>query len=84
MSKNFHPSNSCHVKYAGHCPIPWARVNSNIIFKYDSSGPQLVYRCLPRLQPQEEIISVCTSNGTWYPNPADIVCTFANEGIALN
>ena len=66
---------------AGQCLVPWTNISSNISFMH-RVGPQLVYQCLPGLQPHGEMVSVCTSNGTWYPNPADIVCT--HEGIVMS
>jgi hypothetical protein len=49
-----------------------------VSFEYSVTvdGSQLVYSFLPGLQ---KIASVCTRNGTWYPNPANITCT--TEGI---
>ena len=65
------------------CPILWENVGSNVSFDYSSSGPRLAIVCnnLPGLpvSPQGEIVSMCTGNGTWYPNPAEIVCTQANN-----
>ena len=60
------------------CPIPWENVGSNVRFEYSASGSRLVYNYLPGL-PQGEIVSICTGNGTWYPNPAEIVRTQANN-----
>ena len=59
------------------CPIPWVNMSSNISFEYRTDGPQLV--CNNR----EDITSIilCTSNGSWYPNPAEIICTQFNEGL---
>ena len=65
------------------CPIPWENVGSNVSFEYSTSGPRLVCNYLPGVvSPQGEIVSICTGNGTWYPNPAEIVCTQANEGLS--
>ena len=56
------------------CPIPWANMSLNniISFEYDADGPRLV--CNNR----EDIASICTNNGSWYPNPAEIICTQLN------
>ena len=60
------------------CPIPWENVGSNVTFEYSISGTRLV---LPGLPLEGNIISVCTNNGSWCPNPADIVCTQPNQGL---
>lgn len=54
-------------------------MNSNLSFKYSArvDGPQLV------CNDQEDTVSVCMSNGSWYPNLAEIVCIqlIDNEGL---
>ena len=63
--------------------LPWSNINSaNVSFEYrlNVGGPQLVYSCFPGFQHQGEIASVCTNDGTWYPNPAEIVCAIASNG----
>ena len=43
-------------------------MSSNTSFEYRADGPQLV------CNNQEDIASIiCTSNGSWYPNPAEII-----------
>ena len=46
-------------------------MNSNLSFKYSAhvDGPQLV------CNNQEDTVSVCMGNGSWYPNLAEIVCS---------
>ena len=70
-----------YIIYIDQCRIPWIAVSSefNVTFEYGISGPRLVYNCLSGLPPTGEIVSVCTSNGSWYPNPAEIVCTQPND-----
>lgn len=65
------------------CPIPWENINSNVTFEYSISGTRLIYNHLSGLSSKEEIISVCTRNGSWYPNPAEIdLCTAPNQGLS--
>ena len=47
------------------CPIPWENVSSNVTFAYSVNESS---HYLAELSPQGEIVSVCTSNGIWYPN----------------
>ena len=66
------------------CPIPWEKFNvgSNVTFEYSISGPRLIYNHPSGSSPKGEIISVCASNGSWYPNPAEIdLCTVPNQGL---
>ena len=65
--------------YIGHCPITPSSI-TDLVTTFVSNGPRLVYRCLPGLHPQGEMVSVCLSNGTWYPNPAEIACAIASNG----
>ena len=58
------------------CPIPWENVGSNVTFEYSISGTRFILSVL-----EGNILSVCINNGSWYPNPADIVCTQPNQGL---
>ena len=69
--------------YIGHCPITPSSI-TDLVTTFVSNGPQLVYRCLPGLQPQGEMVSVCLSNGIWYPNPAGIVCTSNGNSTSMH
>ena len=65
------------------CPIPWENISSNVTFEYSISGPRLIYNHFSGLSPKGEIVSVCTSNGSWYPNPAEIdLCIVLNQGLS--
>ena len=65
------------------CPIPWENVGSNVTFEYSINGTRLIYNHSSGSSPKGEIISVCTSNGSWYPNPAEVdLCTVKNQGLS--
>ncbi len=65
-----------YIKYYGiiitvNCfdPVPVA----GVIFKPFSNtteGANISFNCEPGLEPQREDLSVCSSNGSWAPNPA--------------
>ena len=33
------------------------------------------FNCEPGLEPQKEDVSVCSSNGSWVPDPEDRICS---------
>jgi hypothetical protein len=55
-----------------------------VTYVYSISGPKLIYDPeLSELSPKVEIVSVCTSNGSWHPNPTGVVCTqLPNQGLS--
>ncbi len=38
-------------------------------------GANISFNCEPGLEPQRDDMSVCSSNGSWVPNPAHIICS---------
>ncbi len=38
-------------------------------------GANISFNCEPGLEPQKEDVSVCSSNGSWVPDPAHRICS---------
>lgn len=45
-------------------------------------GSKVFYRCNAGLTPQEQMISVCASNGSWAPDPIELQCSQLPPGIS--
>ena len=45
-----------------------------------TEGASISFTCGPG---QEEIIAICSSNGSWTPNPADRICTNPPESTGI-
>ena len=41
----------------------------------------VTFQCSPGLVPSQQIMSVCAANGSWAPDPADLVCIGKPGGI---
>ena len=44
-------------------------------------GSQIVFQCNPGLAPSQQRMSVCMADGSWTPDPADLVCMSPPPGI---
>ncbi len=44
-------------------------------FSDTTEGANISFNCEPGLDPQREDVSVCSSNGSWVPDPAHRVCS---------
>ena len=48
-----------------------------------TEGTEIMYKCRPKLQPQNNITSVCESDGRWSPDPALHNCTGQNMTLDI-
>ena len=56
-------------------PNPPLRGFIDRILTAASNGTDAVfYQCNPGLLPEGELRAVCASNGSWYPDPMDLIC----------
>jgi len=56
-------------------PNPPLRGFIDRILTAASNGTDVVfYQCNPGLLPEGELRAVCASNGSWYPDPMDLIC----------
>ncbi len=44
-------------------------------FSDTTEGANISFNCGPGLEPQKEDVSVCSSNGSWVPDPAHKICS---------
>ncbi len=44
-------------------------------FSDTTEGANISFNCEPGLEPQREDVSVCSSNGSWVPDPAHKICS---------
>ena len=44
-------------------------------------GSQIVFQCNSGLAPSQQMMSVCAANGSWTPDPAELVCMSPPPGI---
>ena len=59
-----------------HCNYP--NVGPNVSIEGYSSGvegSQIVYYCQPGLLPSDRLVANCRDDGSWSPNPDNLVCT---------
>ena len=61
--------------YAANCGVPRPPGNGTIV-NYTSTveGSALLYQCNPGFGPVGEMTAVCAANGSWSPDPADVMC----------
>ncbi len=43
-------------------------------FSDTTEGANISFNCVPGLEPQRDDVSVCSSNGSWVPDPAHRIC----------
>ena len=57
------------------CGDPSLPLNG-FVMAYDSTleGSQIVFQCSPGFAPLQEIMSVCMADGSWTPDPTELVC----------
>ena len=55
-------------------PSPVAGVILNP-FSDTTEGANISFNCELGLEPQKEYVSVCSSNGSWVPDPEDKICS---------
>ena len=41
----------------------------------------VAFQCNPGLVPSQQMMSVCAANGSWTPDPAELVCMLPPPGI---
>ena len=41
----------------------------------------VAFQCNPGLAPSQQMMSVCAANGSWTPDPAELVCMSPLPGI---
>ena len=60
---------------AADCGDPSLPVNG-FVMAYDSTleGSQIVFQCSLGFAPSLQMISVCDTDGSWTPDPAELVC----------
>ena len=66
----------------GCCSMPL--IDSSVIVEGHSiicaiDGSHITYHCQTGLVPNDMKTSICIGDGTWIPNPSDLVCT-STEG----
>ena len=44
----------------------------------------MTFQCNPGLVPSQQMMSVCAANGSWTPDPAELVCRGKPGGIVLH
>ena len=44
-------------------------------------GAVVAFQCNPGLAPSQQMMSVCAANGSWTPDPAELVCMLPPPGI---
>ncbi len=44
-------------------------------FSDTTEGANISFKCEPGLELQREDVSVCSSNGSWVPDPAERICS---------
>ena len=68
------------------CEFP-AGVSPNVLLPDDmppySEGAEIIFQCMPGFQPQENITTLCGSNGLWSPDPTLHNCTGKRCEISL-
>ncbi len=54
-------------------------------FSDTTEGANISFNCEPGLEPQSDDVSVCSSNGSWVPDPAHRICSIppSSEGIIV-
>ena len=60
----------------GQCALP--SIGRNVTIKgysYGVEGTQILYFCEPGFVPRDEVLSNCTNDGKWSPDPSLHVCT---------
>ena len=75
VSTNFPAS----IHYTEHCSYPVIGMNI-IVDSYSTGGlegSQIWYNCETGFVPRDKMIATCSHNGSWTPDPANLVC----EGI---
>ena len=57
------------------CGDPSPPLNG-LVMAYDSTleGSWIVFQCSPGFVPSQQMMSVCAANGSWTPDPAELVC----------
>ena len=62
---------------AGCCLVPL--IDSMVVVEESSicaiEGSHITYHCQPGMVPSETKMSICMEDGTWSPNPSDLMCT---------
>ena len=43
-------------------------------------GAVVAFQCNPGLAPLQQMMSVCAANGSWTPDPAELVCMLPTQG----
>ncbi len=57
-------------------PSPGAGVTFSP-FSHTIEGANISFNCEPGLEPQREDVSVCSSNGSWVPDPENRICSLS-------
>ena len=72
---NVHTSFDIWFLPAADCGDPSLPVNG-FVMAYDSTleGSQIVFQCSPGFAPSQQMMSVCSANGSWTADPAELVC----------
>ncbi len=47
-------------------------------------GANISFNCVPGLEPQRDDVSVCSSNGSWVPDPAHRICSTSKKDIIMH
>ncbi len=64
----------CYILVNCSDPSPVAGVTFSPFFD-TTEGANISFNCEPGLEPQREDVSVCSSNGSWVPDPAHRLCS---------
>jgi len=66
-------------------PNPPLRGFIDRILTAASNGTDVVfYQCNPGLLPEGELRAVCASNGSWYPDPMDLICRELGKQLCVH
>ena len=75
----------CLVFLSAGCGDPTPPVNGSIVeFVNAVVGSQILYSCDPGFLPEGLRTSICSSNMSWHPNPADFQCRNPSELIIMH
>ena len=60
---------------AANCGVPVPPDNGTIVnYTGTLEGSVVNYQCNPGFGPLGEMSAVCAANGSWSPDPADVIC----------
>ena len=68
------------------CGVPVAPVNGSVYYTATREGSKTLFQCDNGLIQKGGgvyiSVSMCTSNGSWYPSPASLMCAHIPTGTA--